>query len=249
MAFDLQEAVARLCATYEVEPVAVYRRAASPSWPIHAEDDDELTAQLHARGHLLPLPKEPAALANILETSVREQVMTGLKSHYKVSSIAGGERSYPDIEVSGPAGEFYAVDIKVAQRNKNRLRTQSRITLYTGNTYFRYPSLHWPGAFRPFDDYRQHLDIIVLYNLSEKRHRVDDVEVLVHEPWRIASKKRSSTTREYLGAVDLIEDLRNGRGEFESQEEFYSYWRKYPFKTGKIVEKQLQKAIRPPRTT
>src|SRR5690606_17805261 len=94
------------------------------------------------------------------------------------------------------------------------------------------------------EDYQQHLDIVVLYNLTDERHRVDDVEVLVHEPWRIASRKRSSTTREYLGAVDRIADLRDGKGEFETQEEFYSFWRKFPFKTGKIVEQQLQKALK-----
>ena len=75
-------------------------------------------------------------------------------------------------------------------------------------------------------------------------HRVEDVQVLVQEPWRIASKKRSSTTREYLGAVDLIADLIAGNGDFATEEEFYSYWRKFPFKTGKIVEQQLQRALR-----
>jgi hypothetical protein len=243
MPINLKAAIATICSKYEVEPIAVYRRAVTPHWPLHAKNDEELEKHLRKNGQLLPLPKEPAALANILETSVREQVMAGLQ-RLGIASRAGTERGYPDIEVSIPNVGFYAIDIKVAKRSKNRQRTQSRITLYTGNTYFRYPSLHWPGTFRPFDDYNEHLDIIVLYNLTNDPHRVEDVQVLVQEPWRIASKKRSSTTREYLGAVDLISDLVAGKGEFSKEGDFYSYWRKFPFKTGKIVEKQLQKALK-----
>lgn len=83
----------------------------------------------------------------------------------------------------------------------------------------------------------------MLCDLVDDHHRVENVEVLVHEPWQIGSTKRSSTTREYLGAVDLIAALRAGRGEFNSAKDFYAYWRKFPFKTGKIVEQQLQKLL------
>lgn len=83
----------------------------------------------------------------------------------------------------------------------------------------------------------------MLYDLTDEKHRVDDVEILVHESWQIASTRRSSTTREYIGAVDDLESLRLGRGEFESAEKFYKYWRKFNFKTGKAVEKQLAKLL------
>jgi hypothetical protein len=91
--------------------------------------------------------------------------------------------------------------------------TNSRITLYTGNTYFKHPNLHWPGTFRPFSDYAGHVDILLLYTLNlETRGRAEDLELIVQEPWRIGSKERSSTTREYIGAVTEIERLREGRG-------------------------------------
>lgn len=48
-----------------------------------------------------------------------------------------------------------------------------------------------------------------------------DLELLVHEPWRVASKERSSTTREYIGAVVDIAALRDGRGELETEAAFY----------------------------
>jgi hypothetical protein len=72
---------------------------------------------------------------------------------------------------------------------------------------------------------------------------VDGLELIVQPPWRIASRQRSSTTREYIGAVVNIEDLREGRGEFSTEEEFYRFWRKYPFKVGVVVQQQLDRLL------
>jgi hypothetical protein len=234
------------CAQYELEPRAVFRRGLREEWPLSASSDEDLESQLEARGHFLPLPKEPAALANVVEVSIVDFLMERLRREKGVVARRGTERGYPDIEISGDAfgGGFHAVDIKVARRSKSGRQTQSRITLYTGNTYFRYPELHWPAILRPFQDYESHLDLIVLYTFNpEVLSRIEEVELLVHESWRIASKERSSTTREYLGAVTNIEALRAGRGEFDSEQAFYDYWRKYPFKIGRAVEQQLRKLL------
>jgi hypothetical protein len=167
------------------------------------------------------------------------------------TAARGTERGYPDVEFSGDAfgGGFHAVDIKVARRavgaRGNPLgRTQSRITLYTGNTYFRHPRISFPGVMRPFADYASHLDVLGIYTLDETGPgRVADLELIVQQPWRIASRHRSSTTREYIGAVDKIEDLRAGRGEFDTESEFYAFWRKFPFKTARAVELLLAKEL------
>lgn len=158
----------------------------------------------------------------------------------------GTERGYPDFEVAGPAfgGGFHAVDVKAARRAPSGTRTQSRITLYTGNTYFKWPSLHWPGTFRPFDDYASHVDVLMIYTLNrESNARVEDLEIIVQEPWRIASRERSSTTREYIGAVDDLAALRAGAGVFAAPAEFYDYWRKFPFKISAQVQRQLQRLL------
>lgn len=234
------------CALYQVEPVAVYRPSPNRSWPLIAPDETSLQAELRAGGHFLPLPKEPAALANVLEVSVVNFILEKLQALEGATSARGTERGYPDIEISGEPfeGAHYAVDIKVARRNRSGTATQSRISLYTGNTYFRYPQLRWPGTFRPFRDYKQHLDVIVLYTLDESLlSRARDVELLVHEAWSVGSRQRSSTTREYIGAVTSLADLRNGRGEFETEVEFYSFWRKYPFKIGRAVQQQLDRLL------
>lgn len=239
----LRETVAK----YDLDLVAVFRKhGTSPSWPLRATSADELERKLAQGGHFVPLPKEPAALANVLEVSLVDFLLEEAKGLPGATARRGTERGYPDLELSGPAfgGGHHAVDVKIARRNKNGRATQSRITLYTGNTYFRYPSLQWPGTLRPFDDYASHVDLIGIYTLDESMAgRIRDLELLVHEPWRIASKMRSSTTREYIGAVQRLEDLRAGQGEFETEDDFYKFWRKYSFKIGPTVQQQLDKLL------
>src|ERR1700722_11736808 len=162
-----------------------------------------------------------------------------------------GRRAFlprPRGDRSGWGGAFYAVDIKVAQRKILKKRpptqTQSRITLYTGNTYFAYPTLHWPGTFRPFADYPRPLDVVGISTLNrDSASRVEDLELIVQEPWRIGSHQRSSTTREYIGAVVGLDDLRHGRGEFKTEAEFYKFWRAFNFNIGRSVRNQLNKLL------
>lgn len=239
----LRDAVAR----YELDLVAVFRKnGTSASWPVQAKGPDELEQKLAAGGHFVPLPREPAALANVLEVSLVDFLLDETSKLARAKAERGTERGYPDLELSGRAfgdGD-HALDIKVARRSKSGRATQSRITLYTGNTYFRYPSLRWPGTFRPFEDYASHIDLLAIYTLDvSSPGRIRDLELLVHEPWRIASRRRSSTTREYIGAVKRLDDLRAGKGEFETEEEFYAYWRGYRFKIGPTVQQQLDKAL------
>jgi Restriction endonuclease EcoRV len=248
---DLQEWLRSQCQEYIYDLRGVFKLAGSTQWPLAATNAADLEHQLQVHGHLLPLPKEPAALANVLEVSIVDFLLDRIAATSgALTATRGGERVYPDLEVTGPGvdGDFYAVDIKVAQRKVTRkappTQTQSRITLYTGNTYFAYPTLHWPGTFRPFADYARHLDIIGIYTLNRlSASRVDDLELIVQEPWRIGSRKRSSTTREYIGAVQGLEDLRQGRGEFKTAAEFYKFWRAYNFRIGGTVRNQLNRLL------
>jgi hypothetical protein len=244
---DLSTWLRQQCSDYSFGAGGVFLRDGDrASWPLTASDPAELEARLEAGGHLLPLPKEPAALANILEVSILNFLEGRIGQVPGAAIQRGTERGYPDLEISGAAfgGGHHAIDVKAARRSKNLYQTQSRITLYTGNTYFRWPDLHWPGTFRPFNEYASHLDLILIYTLNENSNaRVEDLEVIVQEPWRVASRERSSTTREYIGAVMGIADLRAGQGAFETPAAFYDYWRKFPFKVSPQVQRQLQRLL------
>src|SRR6202007_1656360 len=71
-------------------------------------------AKLASSGHLLSLPKEPAALANIIEVAVVDFLIRAIQSVPTATIQRGTERGYPDIEISGAAfgGGHHAVDIK-----------------------------------------------------------------------------------------------------------------------------------------
>ena len=251
---DLQSWLQEQGQDYRYDLQGVFRIAGDIQWPLKASSAADLEVQLTRHGHLLPLPKEPAALANVLEVSIVDFLLDRIAATGgELVGTRGGERVYPDLEITGPGlgGKFYAVDIKIAQRKIPKkgpaTQTQSRITLYTGNTYFMYPTLHWPGTLRPFADYAGHLDVIGIYTLNRaSASRVDDLELIVQEPWRIASRQRSSTTREYIGAVLGLDDLRQGKGEFGTAAEFYKYWRGYNFRIGATVRNQLNKLLAQP---
>lgn len=249
--YDLELWLREQCREYVFSLLGVLQAKGHHEWPLVAEHEEDLARQLVEGGHILPLPKEPASLANVLEVSIVDFLLVRIDELEGATATRGTERGYPDLEVSGEAfgGGFHAVDIKVARRKPTKRgfskNTNSRVTLYTGNTYFRHPTLTWPGAARPFNDYASHIDVIGVYTLNEdSAGRVEDLELIVQPPWKIASRQRSSTTREYIGAVTDIDALREGRGEFASPEEFYAYWRKYKFKVGDAVQQQLDKLLK-----
>ncbi len=86
----------------ELDFVAVFRRnGTSPEWPLVARDPNELEFKLTAGGHFVPLPKEPAALANILEVSLVDFVLERLNDEDDAEAQRATERGYPDFAVTG----------------------------------------------------------------------------------------------------------------------------------------------------
>jgi len=234
---------------WEQSALGIFRlRSGQEQWPIQAAGPKQLKEQLFHRGHLLPLPTEPAALANLIEIELREYLMSAAANTSEVEIRLGTERSYPDLELSGSAfGDgCYAVDIKCARRAKSGKRLQSRIALYTGNTYFLWPTLKFSGILRPFDDYAGHLAVIAVYDFHKDRpERISDLQMIVHKCWQIASTKRASATREYIGSIQDIDQLVVGEGDFGSLEEFETYWRASArgWKKSPEAEKLLRRAI------
>lgn len=243
---DLLEWLREQCAAYEFDVVALYRSRGDHGWPLTAHDAHDLERKLEDGAHFLPLPREPAALANILEVSIVDFLLERVEGTLGLDVARGTERGYPDLEFTGRSrdDQFYAVDVKVARLARGGRRTQSRITLYTGNTYFRYPQLRWPGTFRPFEEYEQHLTLVCLYTLDAARYsRVSDLELIVQPTWTVGARQRSSTTREYVGAVNDVSALREGRGEFDSPAAFYTFWRRFNFRIGRAVQQQLDRLL------
>jgi hypothetical protein len=96
--------------------------------------------------------KSQRQLASVFEVSIVDLLLKIASTVDGLEATSGTERGYPDVEFSGLAvgNNHYAVDVKVARgaASGGAKQTESRITLYTGNTYFLYPDLRWPGTFR-----------------------------------------------------------------------------------------------------
>ena len=203
---------------------------------------------LTTRGHLLPLPTEPAALSNLVEIELRTHLVAAAARTTNGEARVGTERSYPDLEFSGSAfgGGVRAADIKCARRRQSGSALQSRIALYTGNTYFLWPQLKFSGILRPFQEYRELLSIVAIYDfMPDRQERIDNLQTVAHDTWRLASTKRASATREYIGSIQDIDRLVAGNGDFESEQDFYSFWRSTArdWKKSPEAEKLLRRAL------
>ena len=44
--------------------------------------------------------------------------------------------------------------------------------------------------------------------------------------------------------MQKLDDLRAGKGEFDTEAAFYAYWRKYSFNIGRAVQQQLDKLLK-----
>ena len=118
---DLRAWLVEQCADYRFDVSGVFQRTSEQSgWPLHAAGPEELEQRLVQGGHLLPLPQEPAALANVLEVSIVNFLVARVLQVPEAEVRRGTERGYPDLEISGPAfgGGFHAVDVKAARRSR-----------------------------------------------------------------------------------------------------------------------------------
>lgn len=231
--------------------VGVFREHALHEWPLAAGSPAELRSVLTESGHLLPLPSEPAALANVMEIELRKHLLEAALLTKGASAAEGTERSFPDLEFWGPkfGKGVHAVDIKCARRGKSGLSLNNRIALYTGNTWFLWPTLKFSGILRPFDEYDEKLSIVVIYTFDPALpERITKVEVVAHETWRLGSKFRASATREYIGSVQKIADVVAGTGAFTSADDFYAFWRHSTrhWKKSPEAERLLRLAIKKP---
>ncbi len=66
----LLKVLRQACAEYKLEPRAIFQRSAQGEYPFTVVDSAQLEAELEVREHFLPLPTEPAVLANVVEVSL-----------------------------------------------------------------------------------------------------------------------------------------------------------------------------------
>jgi len=182
-------------------------------------------------GSIRPLPRESSLVGRVLEVSLKEYLHRKLLQMKDLKWIAGGERTYPDLTFNGPliSPNRFAVDVKCARRAERGTRTQSAITIGTFDAdYYRHPKQPAPNIAMPYASYTAHLALIALYDYAEATAR--NLELLVVEKWRVATRRRSSGTRCYIAAVSDLAKLKGEQGDFASEPNFNTFWRSQPIR-------------------
>jgi hypothetical protein len=180
-------------------------------------------------GSIRPLPCVSWVVGRVLEVSLKEYLHRKLLQMQDLTWIAGGVRTYPDLTFNGPwiAPNRFAVDVKCARRAEHGKRTRSTITIGTFDAdYYRHAEQPAPNITVPYASYTAHLALIALYDYAEATAR--NVELLVVEKWRVATRRRSIGTRCYIATVSDIAKLRAEQGDFASEADFNTFWRSQP---------------------
>jgi len=194
-------------------------------------------------GSIEPLPREAAVVGKVLEISIKHYLRRRLLQVDELVCIpASSDRTYPDFTFNGPliSPNRFAVDIKCARLNAKGNKTSYPITIGTFDAeYFHYPDDKVANIEMPYSHYAAHLALIAVYDYVETTAR--NVELIVVEKWRVATRKRSSGTRCYIAAVSEIDALRKETGAFSSEEEFNAYWRGQAVKSEKLSRWQAKR--------
>jgi Restriction endonuclease EcoRV len=206
---------------------------------IYASFKFDIVGFATSTGKVLPLNLEPGTLGNVIEGVLIAHLNQSVEGRKDIKVSEGGFRHYPDVELTGNLfnDQIIALDIKAARRSKvNPNRTQSRVTLYSFGTYLKDHTRKFPQTLRPFGDYALHIDLVIFFDVDSDEGKVSNFDIVIAEPWKIATKTRSSATRDYVGAVMEISKMKSETGgDFTTPQEFYDYWAHIP-RRGQVLE-------------
>jgi hypothetical protein len=185
---------------------------------------------------VIDVPSDSRAISAIFEQLVVERIKP-IAQRYRCVLEEGGGREYPDITLRNIPGFEGKIAIDVKTSRKKSANTIGGFTIGTYLGYFRTPDKKVGTIRYPYGDYAQHWIVGLCYefetyekkigDLVEEKFRITDIDVIVQEKWRIASRRTGSGTTKHMRSITNIGGLKAGRGEFGSREEFLEYWRRY----------------------
>lgn len=195
-------------------------------------------------GCVYPLGADTKVLSTIFELVSRPAVYAAAKRLGYKCVEPTVQNHYPDFTFHNGEnlGGKIAIDVKTTYRRKDGDRFGYTLGGYTS---FIRKGNEKKNIVYPFDQYSEHWVVGFVYNRigtkkaqDEHRYSVADlskiplpfgnVDVFVQEKWRIASDRAGSGNTTNIGSINgTIEDFREGRGMFSSEDEFLDYWRSY----------------------
>ena len=189
-------------------------------WTTRGFIDDE--------GRIHELPDIPQVITGIFQEVAKQQIKPFLRENYTCQIIQGGPREYPEITAFGGrlGKDKIAIDIKTTRCiSKNRVSGFS-IGSYAG--YFLHPDQRLPGCKFPYSEFKEHWIVGFVYTWNpnaDSLHMVSDIEIIINQKWKIASKSTATGTTFAISSVRDLNALREGRGDFKSPKKFESFWR------------------------
>ena len=183
---------------------------------------------LDTKKRIHPIPKNLNFQA-LFERLVLEKLAILSKEH-KIEVIDNENiRSYPDMVLKGGklGNKLVALDVKTGRRVGNR--TGFTLGSYAG--YFRKcdKKLCCNGQYC-YDDFTDHWDICFIYDWDGKKdtlHMISNIQIVVQEKWRLASRRTGTGTTTAIGSINDIDKIISGQGDFKNEAEFIKYWKKY----------------------
>jgi hypothetical protein len=191
---------------------------------------------------IYPLGTDTKVLGSIFELVTRPLIYEIAKEYGLQVKEPRAQNIYPDftLMVNEHDVRKIAVDVKTTYREGNR---KVSFTLGGYNSFIREKTKAKNIEF-PYDQYAEDWIVGFIYkrkppeeipshiydlkDLSKIPIPFEDVQVFVQEKWRIAGQSVGSGNTTNIGSISgTIEDFRNGRGSFSSEEEFLDYWRNY----------------------
>lgn len=180
-------------------------------------------------GQIIPIPKNSTCITAIIEQKALLILDNFARENYQSTSTRPSTtREYPDIILqNGVFGDnIIAVDIKTARKEgPNRI---SKLTIGSYAGYFLQPDRKLPGCSLPYNSFNEHWIVAFLYKWNDEEDDeglVTDIECIVNPKWTIASRSTGTGTTKHIGSITSLTDLRRGRGAFNSENEFLTFWR------------------------
>ncbi len=189
-------------------------------WSIRGFIDDE--EKVHK------LPDIPQVISGLFQDIAKQRIKPFLREQYNCQIVQGGAREYPEITAFGGrlGKEKIAIDIKTTRRLSPSRVSGFSIGSYAG--YFLHPEQKLPGCKFPYADFKEHWIVGFVYTWNPKAeslHMASNIEVIISEKWRIASKSTATGTTFAISSVRDLDALRKAKGDFRSSEAFEDFWR------------------------
>ena len=194
-------------------------------------------------GNVYPLGSDTKVLSTIFELVSRPAIYSAAQRLGYHVVEPESQNHYPDFTLHKGDGckEKIAIDVKTTYRRANKKFS------YTlgGYTSFIRPGNEKKNIVYSFNDYVEHWVIGFAYDrIGKKKAQAthmftvdqvaeiplpfEKVEVFIQEKWKISSDRAGSGNTTNIGSINgTIEDFIEGRGVFESEDEFLEYWRGY----------------------